>query len=239
MAADALHSALYPRRCPVCGGVPLQRRGGRVWLCDKCEGKLSRIKQPSCFKCGKQLEDEESEYCRDCTVKRHSFDRGVAAFNYTDSMKKSMYAFKYNNRREYAGFYAETLFREYGRLAGSWQAEAIIPVPLHPSRLRARGYNQAEALAKELGRRMGIMVDTETLRRVKKTLPQKLLNDRERGNNIENAFQIGKNSVKYKCVIVVDDIYTTGATMDGCALTLKAGGAERVYFMSVCAGKGF
>ncbi len=192
-----------------------------------------------CFKCGKQLDEEEREFCRDCAVKKHNFDRGVAAFSYSDAMKKSMYAFKYNNRREYAGFYAKELIERYGDIIRGWRAQALIPVPLHPSRYRARGYNQAEVLAREIGRQTGIKVDTETLVRVKKTTPQKELNDRERNINIENAFQIDKNGVKYKNVIVVDDIYTTGATVDGCALALKAGGADRVYFTSVCIGNGF
>lgn len=192
-----------------------------------------------CFKCGKQLDEEEREFCRDCAVKKHNFDRGVAAFSYSDAMKKSMYAFKYNNRREYAGFYAKELIERYGDIIKGWRAQALIPVPLHPSRYRSRGYNQAEVLAREIGRQTGIKVDTETLVRIKKTTPQKELNDRERNINIENAFQIAKNGVKYKNVIVVDDIYTTGATVDGCALALKAGGADRVYFMSVCIGNGF
>lgn len=192
-----------------------------------------------CYKCGKQLDEEEREFCRDCSVKKHNFDRGVAAFSYSDAMKKSMYAFKYNNRREYAGFYAKELIERCGDIIKGWRAQALIPVPLHPSRYRARGYNQAEVLAREIGRQTGIKVDTKTLVRVKKTTPQKELNDRERNINIENAFQIAKNSVKYKNVIVVDDIYTTGATVDGCALALKAGGADRVYFMSVCIGNGF
>lgn len=192
-----------------------------------------------CFKCGKQLDDEGRELCADCTARRHNFDRGVAAFAYSDAMKKSMYAFKYNNRREYASFYAEALLERYKEIIGGWRAQALIPVPLHPSRYRARGYNQAEVLAREIGRRTGLSVDTDTLVRTKKTTPQKELNDRERNINIENAFQIAKNDVKYKSVIVVDDIYTTGATIDECALTLKAGGADAVYFVSVCIGNGF
>lgn len=230
---------LYPPRCPVCDGALLLRRDQRIWLCEGCGDKITRISQPYCFKCGKQLEGEEREFCRDCTVKKHNFDRGVAAFAYSDAMKKSMYAFKYNNRREYAGFYAQALLEQYEGIVRGWQAQALIPVPLHKARYRSRGYNQAEVLAKEIGRRTGIRMDAGTLVRVKKTKPQKELNDRERNNNIENAFQIDKNGVRYKCVVLVDDIYTTGATIDECALTLKAGGADRVYFMTVCVGNGF
>ncbi|MCM1307091.1 MAG: ComF family protein [Butyrivibrio sp.] len=217
----------------------MQKRDGRTWLCEGCGDKITYIRQPMCFKCGKQLDSEERELCRDCTVKKHNFDRGVAAFGYSDAMKKSMYAFKYGNRREYAAFYAKTLLERYGGIVRGWNAQAVVPVPLHPSRYRSRGYNQAEVLAREIGRLTGIAVDAGTLVRTKKTTPQKELSGRERNINIENAFQIAKSVVKYKSIIIVDDIYTTGATIDECALTLKAGGADRVYFMSVCIGNGF
>lgn len=236
---NAIHGLIYPPRCPVCDDAIRQRRGERIWLCDGCVGKIKPVKQPSCYKCGKQLDDDEREFCHDCTVRTHNYERGVAAFNYSDSMKKSMYAFKYNNRREYAAFYAETLIANYGRIIRDWSVEALIPVPLHPSRYRKRGYNQAEVLAGQLGSRLGIKVDSEMLVRVKKTTPQKELKDKERNNNIENAFQIAKNGVKYKCIALIDDIYTTGATVDECALTLKAGGVDKVYFVSVCIGRGF
>ena len=112
-----------------------------------------------------------------------------------------------------------------------------MPVPVHAARKRERGYNQAEALAGEIGRRMGIPVDFRLIKRVKKTLPQKLLDDRERQNNLKRAFKIARNDVKLKRVVIIDDIYTTGSTIDACALELKRAGVEKVYFIAIAIGK--
>ena len=191
------------------------------------------------MKCGKQLETEEQEYCHDCATREHVFDRGVAAFAYSDSMKKSMYAFKYNNRREYAQFYADAIAEKYGDIIKIWGPQVIVPVPLHKARLRKRGYNQAEILAKALSRRLGIPVDAGCLLRIKNTTPQKKLNDRQRCNNINNAFQMTKYSVEYKKILLIDDIYTTGATINECAMVMKKSGVEKVFFATVCIGRGF
>lgn len=191
------------------------------------------------MKCGKRLFDDREEYCQDCQKHRHYFDRGIAAFEYSDALKKSMYAFKYNNRREYADFYGKQLLKNKLEIVKSWDAQALVPVPLYPGKLRKRGYNQAEDLAVKLGEQLKLPVITDLLYRSKNTKPQKELNDKDRKNNIENAFQIKKNSVKYKRLILIDDIYTTGATMDECAKVLRADGAESVYFMTVCIGRGF
>ncbi len=136
-------------------------------------------------------------------------------------------------------FYADIINEKYGPVIKTWQPQAIIPVPLHSSKYRKRGYNQAEVLAKELSTQLNIPVDSTSLLRIKNTVPQKQLNDRERCNNIINAFQMAKNSVKYKKVLLVDDIYTTGITIDECARVLKAEGAELVFFAVVCIGRGF
>lgn len=190
------------------------------------------------MRCGKQLEDE-SEYCRDCEQKDFAYKRGVAAFAYSDVMKKSMYAFKYNNRREYAGFYAKVLFENFGNTIKSWKAEALVPVPLYKDRQRKRGYNQARVLAEKLSEYIGIPVDAEILLRNKNTVPQKMLSDKDRFNNIENAFQIGPGGVKYKSIILTDDIYTTGATVNECASVLVSAGVKDVYFVTACIGRGF
>ena len=166
--------------------------------------------------CGKQLDDELREVCEDCAKKRHYFIRGVAAFSYTREIKQSMYRFKYDGQREYARFYAELLYKLKGHIIASWKPQVIIPVPLHAGRYRKRGYNQAALVAHRLGRLMNIPVDETLLVRTKNTLPQKALNDRERSKNIKNAFHTATDIVKYKRILLVDDIYTTGATLDEC-----------------------
>ena len=119
----------------------------------------------------------------------------------------------------------------------AWKPDALVPVPVHYTRKRERGYNQAEVLAKVIGGKMGIPVEGRLVRRVRKTLPQKLLGDRERQNNLKRAFKIDRNDVKLKTVIIIDDIYTTGSTVDACAAVLKCAGVKKVYFITAAIGK--
>ena len=115
----------------------------------------------------------------------------------------------------------------------------ILPVPLHRKRRRQRGYNQAGIIAEEIGRQMGIPVLGNLLVRCVDTRPQKELNDKERKNNLKNAFKIVQNNVQLKRILLVDDIFTTGSTMDGAAEVLKEAGASDVYFVSVSIGRGW
>ncbi len=226
---------LFPRRCPVCHEA-VEGRGERV--CMICRTKLPYIREPACFRCGKPLSSGEQEYCRDCSRKRHRFDRGAAPFVYDEVMRRSIAGYKYRGRREYAGFYAEEILRRCAGKMRLWGGEVFVPIPLHLSRRRKRGYNQAELLAKELSRRSGIPADMDLLFRVKKTQAQKELNDQERLTNLKEAFSIRKGKIPYKNVILVDDIYTTGSTMDAAAGLLKEHGVKNVCFVCICIGKG-
>lgn len=189
--------------------------------------------------CGKQLDDDMKEKCSDCERYAHYFERGVAAFSYNDEIKRSMYRFKYQNRREYAAFFSKTLYDLKGATIRSWHVDAIVPVPLHPARQKKRGYNQAELIARELGAYLGVPVVTDLIVRIVNTTPQKELNDKQRVKNTKSAFQVTKNSVQYKYIVLIDDIYTTGATLDACSLVLKSAGCERIYHACVCVGRGF
>lgn len=200
---------------------------------------MAYIKQPICYRCGKQIDDDIKEFCYDCQQKKFFFTRGVAAFAYTNEMKNSMYMFKYNNRREYAEFYAKSIVREFGNIIDTWNADALVPVPLFKGKERKRGYNQAKVLADSLSNLLNIPVDGKILERTVNTSPQKALNDKERKNNLKNAFQIRKNGLEYSKIVLVDDIYTTGTTIDECARVLLQAGISQVYFITACIGKGF
>lgn len=234
MKADLI-GLLFPRRCPVCHDV-VEDREERI--CRICRLRLPYVREPSCRKCGKPLYAEEKEYCRDCASGKHVFRQGRAPFVYDEIMRRSVSRFKYGGRREYASFYAEEILRKCGREAALWKAEAFIPIPLHPSRRRKRGFNQAELLARELSKRTGIPADAGVLFRVKKTRVQKELNREERAANLKGAFSLGKGTLPYKNVILIDDIYTTGSTVDEAARILREGGADSVYFLCICVGRG-
>lgn len=223
-----LLDAVYPRRCPGCDGILEQTER---YLCRSCAKKLHPILGAVCKKCGKPV-DEQDEFCHDCKKTRHSFDRGFAPYCYHGELEASLMRFKYEGRREYAGFYAHAAFCYTGRKILARSPEVMIPVPIHPARKRTRGYNQAEVFAKKLSREFQIPEDAHCIRRVRKTRPQKDLNPLERRKNLEGAFQLEKQgTMPYRRILLVDDIYTTGSTVDALASLLKQNGAEQVDFL--------
>lgn len=225
---------LYPRRCVVCDGI-VDQKGESV--CRKCRGKIIYIKEPYCMKCGKQLKKEEQEYCGDCQKKKHNYIQGTALYDY-GSMADSIFRFKYAGRMEYAKFYGRELYRKKAQWLSMVRPDALVPVPVHPSRKRKRGYNQAELIAREVSRCSGIPLDTQLIRRAERTKPLKDLNNVERQNNLKRAFKLCKNDVKLDTIVIIDDIYTTGSTVDAIAQLLHKAGIAKIYFMTLTIGRG-
>lgn len=233
-AADAAVTLLFPRRCPVCD-QPV--KPWNALICRECAPKLTYVRSPRCFKCGKHIGDGGKEYCDDCASRPHLFDSGRALFSYR-SVSASIARFKYHGRREYAACYAACMQEQLGDFIRSCRADALVPVPLHKSRLRKRGYNQALALAEELSARTGIPVCGDLIERAKKTTPMKDLSAAERQNNLKKAFKILRNDVELNIIIIIDDIYTTGSTIDAMSRELKKAGVERIYFIALAVGRG-
>lgn len=233
---DKLCDLLFPPRCVVCDRV-MGRTDVPKGTCASCRDVLKLIKEPRCLKCGAQLEEDETEYCNSCKNRRHYYDKGLALYEYT-SVRTSIYRFKYGGRMEYAHFFGREMARRLGGAIKEWGAQALIPVPLHPSRQRRRGYNQAAELAKACGAALGLPVEEKLICRARKTRPMKLLNAKERQINLKNAFLMLQDVVKLDTVVVVDDIYTTGSTVDAMAKLLKAAGVKKVYFITLSIGSG-
>ena len=219
---------LFPRRCPVCDGIV--RPAGKK-ICGKCVGRLRKIEVPWCMRCGKKLQ-EEAQYCPEC--RERTYVRGRALYEYA-SAAPSIYRFKYGNRREYGAYFGEEMAEELGSFIRKVEPDGLIPIPLHWKRLRSRGYNQAQILAEEIGRLLQIPVYSKLLKRGRNTVPMKKLNGAERQNNLKRAFNVAGNDVKLKRVIIVDDIYTTGTTIEEAARVLKKAGVEEVYFVTLSA----
>lgn len=116
--------------------------------------------------------------------------------------------------------------------------DALVPVPIHAEKKRQRGYNQAELIAAELGRLLHVPVETKLIKRVQKTKPMKDLSAQERQNNLKRAFKICKNDVKLNTIIIIDDIYTTGSTIDAMAHELRLAGVKYIYFAALAIGNG-
>lgn len=231
--SEALLQAVYPRRCPVCDEI-VRQRGEKV--CVECLKELKLLTPPWCMRCGRRVAEGE-EYCGECREKRHFYERGRSLYEY-DSVAASIYRLKYGGRREYADFFGEQMGVYLGEFIRNVHPDALAPIPLHRRRQAARGYNQAALLAEALGRATDIPVYANLLVRVRNTAPQKKLNAEERQNNLKKAFIMRGNDVKLKTIIVIDDIYTTGATIDEAARALKDAGVEKVCFVTLACGAG-
>ena len=196
----------FPRHCPVCDRLLPMGKG----VHPACALKWKRITGPTCLRCGKTLSgaDKDEELCEDCKKRRHGFDRGIAVFPYR-SVSSSIYRFKYEGRQEYASYFGQEIALHCAAFFGQVHPDALIPVPMYEKKRRSRGYNQAALLAREVSRRSG---------------------------NLKNAFFLRESVVELKCVVIIDDIYTTGSTMDALATLLKANGVHRVYAVSLSIG---
>ncbi|MCL2051584.1 MAG: ComF family protein [Lachnospiraceae bacterium] len=234
---------LFPRRCPVCDEPvrhvlikPKNSHCDEGLICVPCYAKLSYLFEPMCMKCGKQLRENEIEYCQDCAERDHLFDRGFALYDY-EKIAGAVYRFKYKGRREYADFFGMEISKRLGADILRLKPDCLIPVPLHRKRLRVRGYNQAGELAKVISRTLKIPYDEKLIMRVRATLPLKNLKLKERQNNLKKAFKITGNDVKLDKVVIIDDIYTTGSTIDAMAEELRSIGVSKVYFVALSIGK--
>lgn len=235
---DPVADLVFPKRCPVCHKpVPYYER--KRGICKACMNKIPIIGNNGCYLCGRLLSHVEKELCEDCKKNRemHYYTRGLALCSYDEVMRESIYRFKYGGRQEYGKVYGEIMadcFTGFMKKAG---VEAIIPVPLHPDRETKRGFNQAAVLAKALGDKSGIPVFENLVVRTVNTLPMKSLSGKKRQNNLKKAFKIVQNDVKLNITIIIDDIYTTGSTIDAIAKVLKNAGCSRVYFLTLAIGK--
>ncbi len=225
-------SWFYPRRCPVCEEIVLFPDK----ICPSCRKKLHYIKEPICKCCGKELLEKEAELCYDCSRRKKSFRRGICLYSYA-SVKEPLLAIKYQNKKEYADFFAEEFVLRKGRELRDLKAEGILPVPMYAGKKRRRGFNQAELLAKKIGKELQIPVYTKVLTRTKATVAQKELGQSQRMKNLEQAFFV-ENSRGLRRVILFDDIYTTGATAEACSRVLRRAGIEEIYIAAVAIGAG-
>lgn len=228
---EIILNILYPKKCPICHKIPENTEN---MICKSCWLRLSFTGKHYCMKCGKPVLPEE-EYCEECGRRRRNFTQGRSLLVYNETMKASMIRFKYGGRREYGDFYARLICVFGKKQILEWNPDLILPVPLHRRKKSARGFNQAEYLAKKIGKKLGIPVASHVLKKVKNTRSQKKLDAEKRRKNLRNAFAANEDFTGLK-ILIIDDVYTTGSTMDEIALVLKEKGAEKVYFFTICTG---
>jgi competence protein ComFC len=225
---EAAVSLLYPPVCTICGG---DVRAGE-YLCNQCEAKAVRIVAPFCQKCSEPFEGSiTSEFtCANCAHRTIHFDAAVSAYRGRGMVREIIHEFKYGRqihlRRLVARWLHAALDDE--RLRGR-RFDVVVPVPLHATRLRERGFNQASLLAELLSAQTSIP-SKPLLDRIRYTTTQTALDRSERMENLHDAFRLRKNAdVRGLRVLLIDDVLTTGSTLSECARVLKRAGALSVH----------
>ncbi len=225
-------STLY---CIGCGSIIDKSR--HYGFCDNCMSIYSFATGRTCKKCGKPLaEDNPKDICRLCSTKKFSFSKGYCCVQYGLHEKKPIMRLKYGERPYIARFLGKLMAE---RLAfAEAEFDAIVPVPVHSEKLFSRGYNQALCIAEEISERSGKPL-AEVLVRTKASRPMSRLELVERLENVEGIFDLSENAHKFiegKTVLLVDDIMTTGSTLEDCTKVLLSGGAYDVKTAVFAAG---
>lgn len=210
---------LLPGTCVVC-----RRHSGRPFdLCPNCEGKLVRVQHP-CASCGLPLPPDAEDRCGRCLLQKRRIVRTIAPFAWAEPVSTLVAGYKYRDALQQGRVLAELLLAELQVQYQSDQLpDLLIPVPLHKSRLRARGYNQSLLLARQLGQGLGIPVASEQVVRVLSTPPQQGLSARARRRNLRHAFRMGDMPLPDNCrtIALVDDVVTTMSTVHALARLLQ------------------
>jgi ComF family protein len=221
--ARAALDLLFPQWCIGCG------REGSI-VCASCMSSLVAIVPPCCPRCGRPV--DESGNCDNCTGTLRNIDGIRAPFLFQGLVRQAVHEFKYRNLRTLGTFLARQL-AEY-LAENPVPADVLMPVPLHPRRLKERGYNQSSLLARHLSRLTGLDVTENVLIRCKHTTALAKSASREaRQENIKGSFTVAGEELRQKNIILIDDVSTTGSTLEACAEVLKIAGAERVWGLVV------
>jgi ComF family protein len=228
---DPVLAVVFPTSCPACREPMDHPRRGP--LCGGCWASLPRHGSGVCG-CGVPLPSPSTAACGRCRRNLSPFARGASLGPYDGSLRVVIHELKYRGRRRAAAPLAELLGREPRVRDVLRGADVLVPVPLHPRRRRERGFNQAELLAVELGRRAAIPVSPGSLVRRIDTSSQAGLTAARRRANVTGAFAVRHQSrVAGRVIVLVDDVYTTGATARACARALRAAGAVEVRLVTV------
>jgi ComF family protein len=228
---DPVLSVLFPSLCVVCRRLLGETSRGP--LCPDCFGQLPRHRDALCA-CGVPLAGGVPAPCGRCRRGLSPFDAGASLGPYEGSLRTVLHALKYARRRRLAARLADALVAEPAVRALLEPSALLVAVPLHPRRLRERGFNQSELIARALGRRTGLPLLTRVLARGQDTPPQAGLTAAARRRNVAAAFVARPGPALYgRTVVLIDDVLTTGATARACAGALRGAGAAAVRVLTV------
>lgn len=231
---------LYPPRCRGCA----ERIEGRDrdCFCRRCWAKIERVGRPLCRICGRPFPDGAGgdHCCALCLIRPPQFCEARSWAYYPRQeledhpLRQAVQRFKYGRKVSLGKPLGRLMAHGCREFLAPWQVDLILAVPLHPKRLRWRGFNQSVLLARQVSHAYGIPMDPLLLRRVKPTPPQTQLSEQERRRNVRAAFVLAPGrSVKDRNILLVDDVYTSGATVNECSRRLKKDGAQHVYVLTL------
>lgn len=226
---EAFLSLLFPGpiSCASCGS---KLKPNDKYVCATCLAQIIPVSEPTCKRCGRPL--SYPGFCRECSLRDRYFVRAWSAAIYRGALRKCLHRFKYDHGSYLAPFLAALIAKRLLQVDGLPTDPLIVPVPLDPKRLRDRGFNQAEILANEVAGLYGWQLGKKVLRRKRTTLPQAGLNAKERWANVSGAF-VAEVGLVGKEILLIDDIYTTGATVEAASQALIEAGADAVYVATV------
>ena len=222
----------FPPRCLLCRNFLIAPH--ETYFCSPCSEALPLISGPLCPRCGMPFVSPEGadHLCSRCIGKDPAFDTARAVGIYAGALRQAIHLFKYNSRSLLAAPLGIVL-AEQGRGLLEHEHDVIMPVPLHARRIRQRGFNQSLVLARQVGKLWGVAVAAEGLERTRWTDPQTMLHERQRLRNVRDAFSCRTTAVEKKSILLVDDVYTSGSTVNECAKVLKRSGARRVDVLTL------
>jgi competence protein ComFC len=236
---DALASLVFPAPCRIC--ARMLDTGSRIPFCHACVAVLAqKLAQPLCAQCGRPIvsntvaEGGSLPNCHLCRLGTYDFDLARSYGPYTLPMSRAILMLKYGEVTPLGGWFARNLARLVEREPQSFAADVLVPVPLDATRLRDRGYNQAELIARPLAHILGIPFRSYLLVRTKPRPDKIRLTRRERWETVRGAYATHQSAQVDKLrVLLVDDVFTTGATLDACSRALRQAGAARVVGLTV------
>jgi ComF family protein len=230
---DRLFQFLLPSQCHCCQRFLEESERG---LCSDCFSRIRWIEPPFCSVCGSPFVSKEAGIhpCGECAKGKKHFTTARALGAYEGPLQEAIHRWKYEGKVTLTFLFGRWLAEGVKRYWNPSPFELLIPVPLHKQRLRQRGFNQALLLATQLSLLTGVPFRKSALKKLRPTLPQVDLSGLERRKSVKGSFNVAKGEeVRGKCVLLIDDVYTTGATVNECAKVLMAAGSERVDVLTL------
>ena len=233
---EGLLNFIYPPVCGLCGGKLLDKRGEDLAACGDCVNKIKGNPPPYCGTCGRSLKGlaDSVNCCGECRGREPYYERSWSAFLYEGAAREALHLLKYSKKiylgRLFRGLIIPYVNKNPDILSG---IDGVIAVPLHNVKFRERGFNQALILADSLSAEFGVKNLSACLKRLVLTRPQSELDRGQRADNVRGTFEVSRPAlIKGKGLLIVDDLFTTGATLNECARVLKKGGAGKLQCLT-------